>query len=346
MYKVGLCGNYGESDGDYNGQTVKTRTITKGLSEIFGNDEVARVDTNEWQKHKLLLLIQCFNLARNCENIIILPGPNGIRVFSALFLILNNLFRRRIHYIVIGGWLPELLKKDKKIKHRIKKFDGIYVETNSMVMKMTEMGLNKTRYLSNTKSLNIIKEAELVYVTDQPYKLCTFSRVTKEKGIEDAIEAVIATNESLQRKAFTLDIYGQIEEGYRNRFEAIMEQLPDYIVYKGVVNSSESVETLKNYCALLFPTYYEGEGFAGTILDAYASGIPVIATDWKYNPEIIQNQSDGFLYQYKNNKELKRILELIAGDIMIINGMKLNCLKRAKQYSPEVVLGSFIQYLK
>lgn len=108
-------------------------------------------------------------------------------------------------------------------------------------MKMTEMGLNKTRYLSNTKSLNI-KEAELVYVTDQPYiSFVRFSRVTKEKAL-NAIEAVIATNESLQRKAFTLDIYGQIEEGYRNRFEAIMEQLPDYIVYKGVVNSSESVE--------------------------------------------------------------------------------------------------------
>lgn len=35
MYKVGLCGNYGESDGDYNGQTVKTRTITKGLSKFL-----------------------------------------------------------------------------------------------------------------------------------------------------------------------------------------------------------------------------------------------------------------------------------------------------------------------
>lgn len=346
MYKVGLCGNYGESDSDYNGQTVKTRTITEGLSKIFGIDEVAVVDTNQWQKHKLLLLFQCFNLTRNCENIIILPGPNGIRIFSALFLLLNNLFLRRMHYIVIGGWLPDLLKNDKRIKNRVKKFDGIYVETNSMVMTMTEMGLKNTRYLSNTKHLNVIEEMELVYATDEPYKLCTFSRVTKEKGIEDAIEAVIATNESLQRKAFTLDIYGQIDEGYRNRFEAVMEQLPNYVVYRGVVNSNESVKTLKNYCALLFPTYYEGEGFAGTILDAYASGVPVIATNWKYNSEIIHDKSDGFIYDYKSTKELRRILEFIAGNIEIINEMKINCLKRAKQYSPEVVLGSFIQHLK
>jgi len=51
-----------------------------------------------------------------------------------------------------------------------------------------------------------------------PYKLCTFSRVLKEKGIEDAINAVIKVNTDCGREVCTLDIYGQIDENTKMRF--------------------------------------------------------------------------------------------------------------------------------
>lgn len=62
-----------------------------------------------------------------------------------------------------------------------------------------------------------------------------------------------------------------------------------------MVPFNQSTEVLKNYDALLFPTYYEGEGFAGTIIDAFAAGLPVIASDWKYNSEIIKQGITGVI---------------------------------------------------
>ena len=38
----------------------------------------------------------------------------------------------------------------------------------------------------------------------------------KEKGIEDAFNAVMAVNESLGYQAFSLDIYGQIDPTQRD----------------------------------------------------------------------------------------------------------------------------------
>ncbi|MFR3494185.1 MAG: glycosyltransferase [Blautia sp.] len=67
----------------------------------------------------------------------------------------------------------------------------------------------------------------------------------------------------------------------KNGLNSCKASSPQYIRYKGMVPFNQSTEVLKNYDALLFPTYYEGEGFAGTIIDAFAAGLPVIASDWK-----------------------------------------------------------------
>lgn len=345
MYKVGVCGFFGDGFKTYNGQTIKTITITTELDEFFGKDNVKRVDTYNWKKNFFILLFKCYNLSRMCENIIILPAQNGIKAFPILFLLTNKLFHRRLHYIVIGGWLPDLLENNSKLRNRVSKFDGIYVETKSMARVLTNMGLNNIRYLPNFKHLEIISESELVYSKDEPYKLCTFSRVMKEKGIEEAIEAVKRINAHKGRVAFTLDIFGQIDDQYKEEFEGIKRRFPGFISYEGIVEANNSVKTLKEYDALLFPTYYEGEGFAGTILDAFASGVPVIATNWKYNSEIIQDRSDGFIYDYKKPFELDSVLDEMLTNKATIISMKKKSLQRARQYLPEVIIQELIQYL-
>ena len=41
----------------------------------------------------------------------------------------------------------------------------------------------------------------------------------KEKGIETAIEAIESINKESNRMICTLDIYGRIDEGYKDRFK-------------------------------------------------------------------------------------------------------------------------------
>lgn len=99
-------------------------------------------------------------------------------------------------------------------------------------------------------------------------RLYIFSRILKEKGIEDAIDAVTYINEQNKREIFSLDIYGQIDDAYKEDFMMKQKNFPEYINYGGVIPFGCSTEVLKNYYALLFPTYYESEGFAGTLIDA------------------------------------------------------------------------------
>ena len=184
--------------------------------------------------------------------------------------------------------------------------------------------------------LEPLAESDIEYPKSEPYKLCTFSRVMKEKGIEDAINAVESVNAHFGRTVYTLDIFGQVDVEYKERFSQLEKSFPDYISYGGAIEANKSVETLKSYFALLFPTYYKGEGFAGTLIDAMSAGVPVIASDWKYNPEFVVSGKTGVIIKNCNAERLAEELINIAAAPEKWNSMRLSALKESEKYKPDI----------
>lgn len=111
--------------------------------------------------------------------------------------------------------------------------------------------------------------------------------------------------------------------------------------YGGLVPFDKSVEVLKNYFALLFPTYYEGEGFAGTLLDAMAAGVPVVASDWRYNSEIV-NEKNGYVYPVHDNYAFIDTLINVGNNLDLLLSKKPSCLKEAEKYRAENVIQCLI----
>lgn len=337
MKRVCIIGHFGYGENLLNGQTVKTKIVTKEIVKELGKKEVSCIDTHGGVKALMSAFCQALTALKYHKNIIIMPAENGLRIFVPLLVLLNLLFHRKLHYVVIGGWLPEFLKKRKKLTKALMSFDGIYVETNTMRKALEIQGFNNVYVMPNFKDLNILKESELVYHHTEPYRLCTFSRVMKEKGIEDAVNAVKTVNEHFGRTVYTLGIYGQVDSAQTEWFNELKRTFPSYIKYGELVPFDKSVEVLKNYFALLFPTYYEGEGFAGTLLDAMAAGVPVIASDWRYNPEIV-NEKTGYVYPVHDNHAFVATLINVGNNPDLLLSKKSDCLKEAEKYRAENVI--------
>lgn len=337
MKKVCVIGHLAYGKNYLDGQTVKTKIVTKELKQQLGKDEIMTIDTHGGSKKLLKLLFQLPHVMKKVENIIIMPAHNGIRFFAPLLAFFNNFFHIKLHYVVIGGWLPEFLESRKELQNSLKKFNGIYVETNTMKNNLEKLGFKNVYILPNCKELNILKEDELIYATSKPFKLCTFSRVMKEKGIEDAVNAVEKINKQYGETIFTLDIYGQVDSSQVEWFENLKEKFSNDIKYKGLVPFDQSTNVLKEYYALLFPTHFYTEGIPGTIIDAYASGVPVISAKWESFEDLV-NDKVGYGYSFGNNSELVKILQNAVIDSKKIGMMKKNCIKEAKKYTPQVAL--------
>lgn len=336
---ISVIGHFGKGRTLLNGQTVKTKIITDELCKQFGDVEVIKFDTAGGRSALLKAPFQCFGALKKAKNVIIFPAHNGLRVYTPLLPFFRIFFKnRKLHYVVIGGWLPDFLKKRPRLSKRLKSFDAIYVETNTMRMALEEQGFTNISVMPNCKDLKILKPEELVYPTEEPYKLCTFSRVMKEKGIEDAVNAVKEVNEEAGKIIYTLDIYGQVDSTQMQWFENLQTTFPHYVNYKGVVDYDKSVDVLKNYFALLFPTHFYTEGIPGTIIDAYAAGVPVISSRWESFGDIVDDGITGIGYDFQNQEQLVDLLKQIRREM--IDKMKINCLTKGKSYLPKFVINS------
>lgn len=344
---LSVIGHFGFGRNFSDGQTIKTKIITKELDKNFGESEVLKIDTHGAKLISLLKApFQAVKALKRANNVIIFPAHNGVKIFVPLLTFFRKFFKKRkLHYVVIGGWLPEFLKNKPKLTKKLKKFDYIYVETTTMQNALAEQEVANVVVMPNCKNLKILDASELVYPNGVPYRLCTFSRVMKEKGIEDAVDAVTTINERYGKIIYTLDIYGQVDANQTEWFENLKQEFPEYINYCGLADADKSVEVLQNYFALLFPTRFYTEGIPGTIIDAYSAGVPVISAKWESFSDVVDNGITGSGYEFGNVDELKAVLLKIADEPKIILDMKQACIEKAKHYCPETALTVLINNL-
>nr|WP_321295771.1 glycosyltransferase [uncultured Sphaerochaeta sp.] len=338
MKKICVVGHFGKGKIMLNGQTIKTKQITEELEKQFGKGQVKIIDTHGGLKKIVKIITQLIWAFMGCSNIILLPAHNGMRILIPLCACINICFHRQLHYIVIGGWLPSIISNKNVLKKKLSEFSGIYVETETMKKAMEKMSFRNIVVMPNFKNIRILKKSELFTMTTGPFKLCTFSRVMKEKGIESALEAVRNFNDNAGKIVFTLDIYGQIDGEQMEWFSKLVKTFPDYVKYCGSVSSEKSVDVLKDYFMLLFPTNFYTEGIPGTIIDAYAAGVPVIASRWESFCDVIEEGITGFGYDFGNDCGLYNILQYVNSDSKKVTEMKLNCIKKAEEFQPKVVI--------
>ena len=217
----------------------------------------------------------------------------------------------------------------------LKKFHYIYVETSVMKTALEKLGINNSIIIPNCKNLQILTEGELIQHTNPPYKICTFSRVMKEKGIEDIVNVVRNINSDQGKTIYELDIYGPVDADQTAWFENLSSTFPDYIRYRGIVDFDKSVDVLKDYFVLVFPTRFFTEGLPGTIIDAYAAGIPVVSAKWESFADMIEEGNTGYGYDFENTDQLQSILEKIASSPDAINQMKIHCIAKAQDYTTQ-----------
>lgn len=328
-----LAGNNNFLDG----QTVKTKNIYNELVKKYGEENISKIDTFNWKKHPIYFIRKCRKELRNTENLIILPAHNGVKVFVPFFNFWNKFYHKKIFYAVVGGWLPELLASKVWLTKEIRKLSKVFVETTKMKEDLSKLAIKNVEILVNFKSIQILNEKDLKYEYSRPLELCTFSRVMKEKGIEDAIDVVKKINEETNEIVYTLDIYGPIDKSYVDRFEKLKNTLPSYIKYEGCVDSEKSVEVLKKYYLLLFPTKFKTEGIPGTIIDALSAGVPVVASKWENYADILVNEENSFLFNMNDLKEFENILKNLK-DINKVMEIKNKTLQSITKFKSETAM--------
>lgn len=337
MKKIAIIGHFGEKEKYCDGQTVKTMNLTNLLTDC-SDVSIMRVDTDYVRSSKLKLLFHTLKAVIACEHIFLLVSVNGMKFYLPFFHYLNKVIRRNVYHYVIGSELLDMVKTNPKLVKYLNSLTANWFEYDSGTEYLRSQGVVNVSTLSNFKVLSPVKDPVPYNQNSGVFRFCTFSRVMEEKGITDAIEAVSAINHEQGRICATLDIYGQVEPRYQSKLNELLSTNPDCVAYKGVIDSRKSVDIIKDYYALLFPTKWAGEGFPGTLVDAFAAGIPIIASDWNANKEIVHNNEQGIIYPSDKAQTLKEAIEYSLRETRTMAEMRKKSREAFERYAPDVVL--------
>ncbi|HEY5556699.1 glycosyltransferase family 4 protein [Acetobacterium sp.] len=344
-WKIGIWGQFGDGGQIADGQAVKTTIIANEIKGRYNPENVKVLNTNNWKGNPISFFIKSIMLIVQSKKVIIFPADNGFKVIVPLLSIVNLFYKREVYYVVIGGFLFSLLQKNKIYINPLKKFKAIFVETNTMKKDLESLGIDNIYILFNLKRLEKINESDLKIENKKNISVCTFSRVSCTKGIEDAIEGVRITNQRLGDDFIQLDIYGMVNKNYEEKFKELLAKNQEFVTYKGVVDYDKTVDTLRNYFALIFPTYFDGEGFPGSVIDSYYSGLPIIATNWLYNKDIIDDGFNGILVPIKKPEAISKAILKLYNDREMAFRIAVNNVREAEKYTPSVVLEKLFMFL-
>ena len=327
MKKIIIIGNFGKS-GKVDGQIVKTRTIYNSIKKRYKlNYKVVVLDTS---KKNIFFYAKSIKEIITAYRIIILPAYSALK--PLLFLInCLNATQKTIH-IAIGGWLDSYLN-DKRWLNIENKLISVLVEIESLKLSLEKLGLKNVVYFPNYRE----NSQEKISVSEKktPYRKFVFcARIIPEKGIIEAIDSIKILNKKDNK--YFLDIYGPLSDDFKEKFFKRINNV-DNIKYLGILEQRKIITTLNKYDALLFPTYYRGEGFPGILLETFMAGVPVIASDWNYNKEIIKIENTGLLCKIHSVESIINCIETLNNNLEKYKKMPINCKQKAEEFTEEKV---------
>jgi len=102
---------------------------------------------------------------------------------------------------------------------------------------------------------------------------------------------------------------------------------------------------MRDYDALLFPTYWQGEGIPGVVLEAFQAGLPVITTDWRSIPELVDD-SCGILVPPRDVDALEAAMQQLVSDSELYQQLSGGALRKASEFSAERWTAEFVRYCR
>lgn len=337
--KITVVGAFEFGHKVYSGQIAKTRDYYTYLKKHYGKDRVSLVDTSFWKKHFFKIFFNLCISFFTSETLILLLSRNGRGLLLPLSIFMKKIFNFRLFFPAIGGNFIDYYESNKFIKSHIKDVDALLFETKDQAQYFIDKGFKNIYYapvFSHRKYKSEIPILSKIFTS--PYRLCTYSRVCKEKGITDAIEAVLKVNNHFGYKICMLDIYGPPSKDYETEFLNKLKEGEGIIFNKPILTDENAIEELSNHYFMLFPTFWQGEGFPIAIVECMLAGLPVLATDWAHNSEVIKNNVTGVIYDRKDSNALvDNIIKLLKSPATVLNYRK-NSLKESLNYSPESIM--------
>ena len=205
------------------------------------------------------------------------------------------------------------------------KFLDIGVDKNSIVVipnfiKLKEFKLKKNR-VKFLKSLGLDSKRKTI--------LC-LGRVHESKGLDYVVDAIKDLDVNLIIAGKDAGLADKLKEKVK------MLDLENKVKIIGEVSNKKKLQCYAN--SDVFVLFSEWEGFGIVMIEAMASGLPVIVSDRGPLPDIVKDGENGLVARFRDVGELEKKIKMLVGDKKIYNKIKKNEVNFVKQFDTKKIV--------
>ncbi len=246
----------------------------------------------------------------------------GLLYLAPILVFYSRIWRVKVALRMFGSENKELLEDSKLglksvAKHVIRRVDLLFFETLKEVNYFSKLNTN-CFYFPNCRNY------EMPFISRTYSKRFVFiSQVRISKGVLIILEVFKKLGHD-----YKLEIYGPI-------LDEELLFIKDLDWYKGILSFESVYSALDNNDVLLLPSFHTGEGHPGIIIEAYAMSIPVITTNWKSIPEIVEDGESGLLIEPNSTIQLELAIRQITDELY--RALNKGAYKMSKQFQSKDV---------
>ena len=258
----------------------------------------------------------------------------GAITFGPVVHVVSRLFRRKWIFRGFGGDIDTWHRNTMGVRKRlfdltVLQADVLLLELKTSVQYFQSQSRSSVQWYPNSRRCSAGATAAAT-TRNIGRRFVFVGHVKPAKGIREIIEAA----KMLSTTGIIVDVYGPLQDGVTNSWFA-----DSPAKYCGLLAKEDVIRTLGNYDALVLPSYWEGEGHPGVILEAYCAGIPVIATHWGGIPEIVTAET-GILVEPRDVAGLAKAMQTLIDSDHLLSTLRAGARSKAAEFDA----GRWTQY--
>ncbi len=167
----------------------------------------------------------------------------------------------------------------------------------------------------------------------RPLRVLWLGQVNVRKGIHYLIEAA----RLLEKQPVEISVAGPIQIR-----SDIIDSAPRALRFLGAIPRSQASQAYQEHDVFALPTL--SDGFAITQLEAFAHGMPVIATP--HCGRVVKEGETGFIVPARDPVALARAISCFANDRKLVSAMSGRCMEAAKKFSIKAYADGLVEILE
>jgi len=272
------------------------------------------------------------------SNCVLLFGSNQFLIsLMPLCLLIAKVARKKFYVRSFGGSFDSYYQNLSPTVRRyvgwvLKHVDGLIVETKSKQDFFSKFMGDRAHLVPGYRdSVEIDTSHKHIRQPEDSLKLVYVGHIRKQKGVFDLLDSLQLLHASHPSKV-TCDFYGPVYEEDSVLFSQQVDETTG-ATYGGLLEASQVIQTIANYDVFVFPSYYPGEGHPGVLIEAMMAGLPIVTTNFKAIPELIEDGFNGLLVSPNDPTALADTVNNLRTNKELYSLLKERSIQSGKKYS-------------